>query len=268
MRNLRLVLLCLLLLAPSAAQAQDLKEEFFAAARKGDVEAVKALLAKGVDVNSKTEYGATALSYASDKGHTAVVKLLLENGADANARDTFYGATPITWASMKGHSDIVKLLLDKGAGGKDQVLMAGVDGEKPDMVRVVLEKGGVLQETLDLALSHAVKSNNAEIAEMLRKAGAKELPKADFKVDEATLKSYAGTYNNGQIGDVTVGVKEGKLTLRITGQPEWTMGAFDKTSFTLIEVDGVNIKFNIEGDKVVGATLKQAGQTFEFKKTN
>jgi len=267
MRNLRLALLCLLLLAPSA-QAQDLKEEFLAAARKGDAEAVKTLLAKGVDVNSKTEYGATALSYASDKGHTAVVKLLLENGADANARDTFYGATPITWAAMKGHAEIVRLLLDKGAGGKDQTLMMGVQSEKPDLVRVVLEKGGVLQETLDLALARAVKSNNAEIAEMLRKAGAKEMPKADFKVDEATLKSYAGTYKNELIGDVTVGVKDGKLTLKIAGQPEYTMGAFDKTSFTLVEVDGVNLKFNVEGDKVTGATLKQSGQTFEFKRMN
>lgn len=268
MRNLRIIMLTLFLLAPFAVQAQDLKEDFLAAARKGDVEAVKALLAKGVDVNTKTEYGATALAYACDKGHTAVVKLLLENGADPNSRDTFYQATPITWASMKGHAEIVRLLLDKGAVGKEQVLMGGVQSGKADMVRVVLEKGGVGQPTLDQALSRAVRNKNAEIAEMLRKAGAKELPKADFKVDEETLKSYAGTYKNDPLGDVTLSVKDGKLMLRIAGQPEYTMGAFDKTSFTLNEVDGVNIKFNVEGDKVTGMTLKQSGQTFEFKKTN
>lgn len=267
MRNLKFFLLSLFLLLPFAAHAQDMKDEFLAAARKGDIEAVKSFLAKGVDVNAKTEYGATALSYACDKGHTAIVRLLLERGADANARDTFYGATPITWASMKGHSEIVGLLLDKGASGKEQVLLGGVQSGKADMVRIVLEKG-VGQETLDLALSSAVKGNKPEIAEMLRKAGAKELPKADFKVDEETLKSYAGTYKNEQIGDVTMGVSDGKLTLKIAGQPQYTMGAFDKTSFTLIEVDGVNIKFKVEGDKVIGATLKQSGQTFEFKKMN
>ena len=81
---------CILLLAP-AAWAQEANEEFFAAARRGDVAAVKALLDKGVDVNAKTHYGATALSYACDKGHTEVVRLLLDRGADPNSKDTFYG---------------------------------------------------------------------------------------------------------------------------------------------------------------------------------
>src|ERR1700687_3755944 len=59
----------------------DLNEEFWAAARKGDEALVKELLAKGIDVNVKTEYGATASSYAADKGHLPIAKLLLENKA-------------------------------------------------------------------------------------------------------------------------------------------------------------------------------------------
>lgn len=264
MRNLRFLLLSIFLLSPLAAQAQDMKEGFLAAARKGDVEAVKSFLAKGVDVNSKTEYGATALSYASDKGHVAVVRLLLESGADANARDTFYGATPITWASMKGHAEIVGLLLDKGASGKEDVLSMGVQNGKPDLVRIVLEKGGIAQRRLDLSLASAINNNNTEIIEMLRKAGAKEL----FKVDEATLKSYAGTYKNETVGEIAVAATNGKLTMKVGPQPQLTLGAIDKTSFTVIEFDGIEFKFNVEGDKVAGATLKQRGQTFEFKKVN
>src|SRR5437870_2711119 len=72
-------------------------EKLWTATRKGDVEAVKALLAKGVDVNAKTEYGATALHFAADKGHVEVVKVLLANKADVNVRDTFYKATPLAW---------------------------------------------------------------------------------------------------------------------------------------------------------------------------
>ena len=67
------MLLALVLLCPLTASAQDRNEEFFAAARKGDAAAVKALLDAGVDVNAKTRYGATALSYACDKGHVEVV---------------------------------------------------------------------------------------------------------------------------------------------------------------------------------------------------
>jgi ankyrin repeat protein len=264
MRNLRLLLLSILLLSPAAAYAQDMKEDLLAAARKGNIEAVKSLLDKGVDVNSKSEYGATALSFACDKGHVAVVKLLLERGADANVRDTFYGATPMTWASMKGHAEIVSLLLDKGAGSKEDVLSMGVQGGKPALVRVALDKGGIAQQKLDLALAGAINSNNTEIADMLRKAGAKEL----LKVDEATLKSYAGTYKNDTIGEIVVATTDGKLTMKVGPQPQLTLGALDKTSFTVIEFDGIDFKFNVEGDKVTSATLKQRGQTFEFKKVN
>src|SRR6185436_9690723 len=99
----RLALMALVLLCPLTASAQDKNEEFFAAARKGDAAAVKALLDKGVDVNAKTRYGATALSYACDKGHVEVVKLLIERGADVNVKDTFYGEVPLGWALSHGH---------------------------------------------------------------------------------------------------------------------------------------------------------------------
>jgi ankyrin repeat protein len=118
------VLLAVVLLCPLGARAQDKHEEFFAAARKGDVAAVKAFLDAGVDVNSKTRYGATALSYACDKGHVEVVRLLVERGADVNVKDTFYGEVPLGWALSHGHVQVVKLLLDKAAG-IERALMSG-----------------------------------------------------------------------------------------------------------------------------------------------
>ena len=126
MSTRRIVLLALVLLYPLIVNAQDQNEEFFAAARKGDVAAVKGLLDKGVNVNAKTRYGATALSYACDKGHVELVKLLIERGADVNVKDTFYGEVPIGWALSHGHVDIIKLLLDKGAAGTERTLMTGV----------------------------------------------------------------------------------------------------------------------------------------------
>src|SRR5206468_12230693 len=63
-------------------------EELWEAAKRGDVKTVEALLAKGVDVNAKSAYGATALHFACDKGQVEVVKLLLKHKADGNAKDT------------------------------------------------------------------------------------------------------------------------------------------------------------------------------------
>src|SRR5262249_1915275 len=155
--------------------------------RKGDVAELKALLDKGVDVNAKTRYGATALSYACDKGHVEAVKLLIERGADVNVKDTFYGATPIIWASNNEHTEVVKLLLDKGAKGVDTVLMAGVGSGNAAMVKVALDKGGLSPATLTMALSRATKDKRTEIIDMLKKAGAKPPPPANFNVDPDTL---------------------------------------------------------------------------------
>jgi ankyrin repeat protein len=260
------MLLLLMMMIPLNAFGQDDKDAFLAAARKGDVEAVKAFLARGLDVNTKTEYGATALSYAADKGHVAVVKLLLDHGADPNVKDTFYGATPMTWATSRGHTEVIKLLLEKGARGADQALMAGVNNGKADLVRVALEKG-VSPETLTLALSRATKSNKTEIVDLLKKAGAKPAPEPNFKVDPETLSSYAGTYKSDSGNEIEFVVKDGKLVGGPKGQNQFTLGAIDKTTFTIIEFEGITIVFNVEGGKVASFTLKQQGNTVVYKKT-
>jgi ankyrin repeat protein len=264
---LRLSLLLLLsMITPLAASGQDDKEAFLAAARKGDVEAVKSFLAKGMDVNTKTEYGATALSYAADKGHAAVVKVLLDHGADPNATDTFYKATPIIWASMRGHAEVAKLLLEKGARGVDIALMSGVDGGYVELVRVALEKGGASPQTLSQALARATKANRTEIIDLLKKAGAKPPPEPNFKVDAETLASYAGSYKNDAGHVITVSVKDGKLTGSSPGQDPLTFGAIDKTTFAPAEVDGFTIVFNIEGEKVVSFTVKRLDSSVVYKR--
>jgi len=100
-----------LLAMPQEMGAQDL----FDAAQTGDLEKIKTAIEAGVDVNSKTRYSATALSFAAEKGHLEIVKLLLENGADVAVKDTFYNATPLQWAMMKRHKEIIKLLKENGA---------------------------------------------------------------------------------------------------------------------------------------------------------
>ena len=55
---------------------------------KGHLAVVEALLAKGADRDAKTtDYGFTALIYASEEGHLAVVEALLAKGADREAKD-------------------------------------------------------------------------------------------------------------------------------------------------------------------------------------
>jgi len=256
------MLLTLVLLCPLTASAQDKNEEFFAAVRKGDAAAVKAFLDAGVDVNAKTRYGATALSYACDKGHVEVVKLLIDRGADVNVKDTFYGEVPLGWALSHGHAQVVKLLLDKGAAGIERALMTGVQDGNVEIVKAVVEKGGVKPETLNDALRRASSVGNKEIIELLKKAGAVA---AEVTVDPEVLKSYAGLYKNEQVGELTVEIRDGKLAGRVSGQGWFTTSAISKNKFAILEVEAT-ITFNTEGDKVIGFALSQGGANFVFKR--
>lgn len=263
-RNL-LLSLFLLLATLQVARAQDLGDQLFNAARNGDAATVRTLLDKGVDVNTKFRYGATALSYASDKGHLEVVKLLLERKADANVKDTFYGATPIIWAAQKGHAKVVEALLDAGAEGKEDALGIGAGSGHLELVKVVLAKGGLKAEALTEALSAATRAKNTEIADLLTKAGAVPPPKADFKVDAETLNSYVGTYKLDSGAEFTAVVKDGTLIVGPPGQ-QLTLGAVDKLNFRPLEFDGVAITFNVENGAVTGFTMKRGTSTQVFKK--
>ena len=260
------VFLLLQLLPAAAVNAQDLNEELWVAARKGDAVAVKALLAKGADVNAKFRYGATALSYAADRGHVEVVKVLLEHGADVNVKDTFYQSVPVIWAALKGHAQVVRLLLDKGAEGKEDALAIGASEGFLEVVKAVLDKGGVRADALSSALGVAQKKNRAEIAELLTKAGALPPPKADFQVDAETLKSYAGSYKNQQGREFIVALKDGKLTAAPAEQSPIMLGAIDKTTFKPLEFEGVTLTFSVEGAKVTGLTIKQGTNNMVYKK--
>jgi len=105
-------------LAPQS-RADELGDRLLAAAQKGDAAGVRAVLAKGVDVNTKFRYGTTALLYAAQKGNLEVVRVLLDHGADVNAKETLSGMTPVMFAAFKGHTAIVRLLLDRGVAEPD-----------------------------------------------------------------------------------------------------------------------------------------------------
>jgi uncharacterized protein len=81
------------------------------AALRGDLEVVKALAAKGADIN-KT--GWTPLHYAASKAQLPVIAWLLENHAYIDAGSP-NGTTPLMMASMYGSPEAVKLLLEEGA---------------------------------------------------------------------------------------------------------------------------------------------------------
>ncbi len=114
-----LILPFLLLLFSVIGHAQSVNDDLIAAVKKSDVEAVKSLIAKGANVNARSNYGATALHFAADRGNLEVIKVLVEAGADVNAKDDFYKMPPLAMAAMRKHKEVIEYLQQAASAKKE-----------------------------------------------------------------------------------------------------------------------------------------------------
>lgn len=78
----------------------------------GSASMVDRLLKAGALPNVGQE---TAVMAAARTGNVDVMKLLLAHGGDVNAKESERGQTALMWAASEKHPDLVRLLLEKGA---------------------------------------------------------------------------------------------------------------------------------------------------------
>jgi ankyrin repeat protein len=85
----------------SAAGQNFNKETGTGGDQKDAIEAIRMLIAKGVDVNAANDLGQAAMHFAAQKGSDKVIEFLAENGAKIDAKDK-RGKTPLDIASGIG----------------------------------------------------------------------------------------------------------------------------------------------------------------------
>jgi ankyrin repeat protein len=159
------------------------------AAERGNLEAVRALLKAGANVNrTLAHWGHTALMIAAGEGHLEVVKALLSAGADPNAVAFGHGGVP-GWAWMfamnrcnKNWQEMMDAMLAAGVevnpktGIYPSPLGYAIEQTDEVMIEALLKRGADVNlrdsDTGQTPLMFAAKYSSAEVVKALIAAGA------------------------------------------------------------------------------------------------
>ena len=151
-----------------------------AAAKEGDLPAVRALIAKKIDVNEPARDGSTALLWAVYHGDVEMARVLMSAGAKANASNR-YGVTPLLQASRTGDGAMIDALLKGGAeAGRahpdgETPLMAAARAGRVDAVRLLMEAGADVNAITyqhETALMWAAAEGHTDVVKALIAGGA------------------------------------------------------------------------------------------------
>ena len=143
-------------------------ELLYTAAGEGELEIIKYLVSKGLDIHYENNY---AFQEASEKGHLEIVKYLLEHGADIHADDDY----ALIFASVCGHLEVVKYLVEHRANihanDDDSVISASGSGHL-EIVKYLLDHGANIHATREKPLRDAITYGKFEVVQYLIDQGA------------------------------------------------------------------------------------------------
>ena len=180
--RIAIALILIALVAGIFAVAASTDTRLADAVQNGDRTAVRALLAKKVDVNAPQGDGTTALHWAAFNDDRDVAKLLLAAGANVKAATRDGAITPLFLAAKNGSGPMIEMLLKAGADpnsatetGTTALMMAASAGN-PDALKVLIAHGAQVNAK-DLAhgqtpLIFAASLNRADAIKVLLASGA------------------------------------------------------------------------------------------------
>lgn len=165
----------------AAGAKKEARLELVTAAREGRAEPVRALLQRGVQVNTQDPSGTTALIAAAANGHAEIVRMLIAAGADVNARNSL-GRTALMSAAGNRYAEIVRELVKaraevntKDAMGRTALMLAASGGQT-DITQTLIQAGAdvnAASAAADTALMSAARGGHTEVVRLLARAGAR-----------------------------------------------------------------------------------------------
>ncbi len=174
--------------------------------------------------------------------------------------DTFYGMREFILR------DLNRFWITFGQESVFANLMTGVQEGKVELVRRALDSGRLKPEALTAAAVAAASGGdhkNAEIVEMLMKAGAVAPPEVGAEI----LQSYVGKYKGAHGMEINVSFTNGKLFAALGRQEPLSLMALDLITFRPLFFDNYGtLTFNVEAGKAVGCALKHGDSTMQLKR--
>jgi ankyrin repeat protein len=122
------------------------------AAANDDLDLVKALIKAGANVKLENQFGSSAITEAAIIGSAPIVSALIKAGADPNFKNP-NGETPLMAAARSGKVEAAKVLIDAGSdvnakeawGGQSAIMWASALGQA-DMIKYLASKDAKLND--------------------------------------------------------------------------------------------------------------------------
>ncbi|XP_059440605.1 uncharacterized protein LOC132173056 [Corylus avellana] len=202
------------------AKDEDGETPLIHAARQGHTGTAKYLLECGANPAIPSDFGATALHHSAGLGEIELLRILLSKGVDVDSQSD--AGTPLMWAAGLGQEDAVKVLLEHHASHNAETddnvtpLVSAVAADSLACLELLIQAGAKVNISAGGAtpLHIAAHNGSLEIIKCLLKAGAD--PNATEEGEKPI--QVAAASGNRQAIEILF-----PLTSKVETIPNWTV---------------------------------------------